>query len=389
MTMRKSYLFVLAALIAVSAYSQKKPKINAANSAREKGELAEAKAIIDEAIVHEKTKDDAKTWYYRGLIYATIDTTSNADIAALSDNAMEEAVKAFDKAHELDPDEKGLYVTGNMGIPTLMSQQISEYYSFYYNKGVEGFQNEEFQTAVDNFISASMVMPEDTNAIVNAAYAAHNGELFEQAVELYGTAIDKGASSTDLYYNQINIMISGLKDNEGALALIDEALKVLPNDPNLSKQRISLLIQLEKVDEAKADLTKAIENEPDNAALYFSLGILLGETEDFEGAKNAYVKAVEIDPDHYGANFNLGVELINEAQDVIKEVNNLGMSKADQKKARDMQPVIKDKLKAALPQWERIYELKPEDTTTIETLAYIYNNLDMKEKFNEMSEKLN
>ena len=56
MTMRKSYLFVLAALIVVSAYSQKKPKINAANSAREKGELADAKAIIDEAIVHEKNK---------------------------------------------------------------------------------------------------------------------------------------------------------------------------------------------------------------------------------------------------------------------------------------------------------------------------------------------
>ncbi len=387
--MRKSYLFVLAALIVVSAYSQKKPKINAANSAREKGELAEAKAIIDEAIVHEKTKDDAKTWYYRGLIYATIDTTSNAEIAALSDNAMEEAVKAFAKASEIDPDEKGLYLTGDMGIPVLMDQQIGEYYSFYYNKGVDAFQNNEFQTAVDNFVFASKVMPEDTSAIVNAAYAAHNGELFEQAVESYSAAIERGASSPDLYYNQINILISGLKDNEGALALIDKALIAMPNDPNLTKQRISLLIQLEKVDEAKADLNKAIDNEPDNADLYFTLGILLGETKDYAGAKEAYQKAIAIDPDHYGANFNLGVELINEAQDVIKEVNNLGMSKADQKKARDMQPVIKDKLKAALPQWERIYELKPEDTTTIETLAYIYNNLDMKEKFNEMSKKLN
>ncbi|MBE61532.1 MAG: hypothetical protein CMB89_04175 [Flammeovirgaceae bacterium] len=121
----------MAMIIAFAGYAQKKPKINQANSAREKGELAEAKSIIDEAIVHEKTKDDAKTWYYRGLIYATIDTTSNAEMAALSDKAMEEAVAAFAKAKELDPDEKGLYITGDMGIPVLMSQQIGEYYNYY------------------------------------------------------------------------------------------------------------------------------------------------------------------------------------------------------------------------------------------------------------------
>ncbi len=382
-------MFVIAAIIASVGHAQKKPKINQANALREKGELAEAKSIIDEAIVFEKVKDNAKTWYYRGLIYATIDTTSNAEHAALSDKAMEEAVKAFAKASELDPEEKGLYITGDLGIPVLMSQQVGDYFSFYYNKGVESFQNNEYQKAVDNFQNAAHISAEDTSAIVNAAYAAHNGELYDQAVKYYGHAVERGAGSIDLYYNPINILISAKKDNEAALALIDKALVAFPNDPNLTKNRINLLIQLDKVGEAKEDLVKAIEAEPDNADLYFTLGVLLDETDDVAGSKESYSKAIGIDSEHYGANFNYGVVLINEAQDIIKEVNNLGMSSADQKKAREMQPIIKDKLKAALPQWEKIYQLKSDDTQVMETLAYIYNNLDMKEKFNEISSKMN
>ena len=148
------------------------------------------------------------------------------------------------------------------------------------------------------------------------------------------------------------------------------------------------MIQLEKVEEAKADLRKAIEAEPDNEDLHFTMGVLLEETEDVDGAAAAYKKAIEVNPDHFESNFNYGVLLINQANDVIKEVNNLGMSKADQKKAKEMQPVITEKLKEALPQWEKVYEIKPEETTAIETLAYIYNQLGMKEKYKEMSSKL-
>merc|ERR1712000_252064 len=130
---------------------------------------------------------------------------------------------------------------------------------------------------------------------------------------------------------------------------VDTALEVFPTDGALIKNRINLLIQLEKVEEAKTDLKKAIESEPENTDLYFTLGILLDETGDLEGSKEAYKKAIAITPNHFESNYNYGVILINEANEIIKEVNNLGMSKADQKKADEMQPKIKEKLKEALP----------------------------------------
>ncbi len=386
--MKRTYIIMMALVVSLAGYAQKKPKITKANQARENGDLAEAKAIIDAAIEYEKVKDDGKTWYYRGLIYATIDTTSNEQYAGLSDNALEEAVAAFNKADEIDPEGKGYYVTGMMGIPVLKEQQISNYYSYYYNKAVMAFQDSEYQTAVDAFEKSYYIVPDDTNAYINAAYAAHNGQLYDAATKNYRLAIDNGATSKDLYYNYVSILTSALDDKEGALAVVDEALGKYPSDGTLQKNRINLLINMGKIDEARSNLEEAIESEPDNANLYFTLAVINDELKEQERAIKAYLKAIEIDPNHFEANFNYGVILINQANETIKESNSLGMSKADQKKARELEPVINQKLKDALPQWEKVHEINSSDRTAMETLAYIYTQLKMKEKANAMNKKL-
>lgn len=386
--MKRFYMIAMALILSFGGYAQKKPKINKANQAREQGNLAEAKEIIDAAIEHEKTKDDGKTWYYRGLIYATIDTTSNEEHSSLAANAMEEAMRSFKKAEEIDPEEKDYYVTGEFGIPVLKAQQMDAYYSYYYNNAVNSFQNNEYQEAVDNFEKSYYIMPEDTNAYINAAYAAHNGELYDAAKQNYAKALESGANSKDLYYNYVNIVASIDKDQEKALEVVNQGLEAYPSDGTLAKTRINILIEMGKIDEAKSNLEAAIEAEPGNANLYFTLGVLNDELGNQEKAVEAYKKAIEADPNHYESNYNYGVILINKANDVIKESNNLGMSKADQKRAKELEPMIDVKLKEALPQWEKIYELKPEDKTTLETLSYLYTQLKMKDKAQKMRDKL-
>ncbi len=133
---------------------------------------------------------------------------------------------------------------------------------------------------------------------------------------------------------------------------------------------------------------KEIESETENAKKYFTLAVINDELKEQERAIKAYLKAIEIDPNHFEANFNYGVILINQANETIKESNSLGMSKADQKKARELEPVINQKLKDARPQWEKVHEINSSDRTAMETLAYIYTQLKMKEKANAMNKKL-
>ena len=147
--MKRNILFLLVLLISGVAYGQKKPKINKALSALEDGELNEAKEIVDAAIVHEKTKDDPETWYYRALVYSAIDTTSRPEFENLDPDPLEVAVEGFQKAEELNTKSSELYITGEQGFPILRSQHVQMLWGYYLNKGVQAFQAGDHARALD------------------------------------------------------------------------------------------------------------------------------------------------------------------------------------------------------------------------------------------------
>lgn len=54
-------------------------KISMAITEFQAGNLDSSKVYIDQAAIHDETKSDAKTWYYRGFIYKKIYTTNEAE----------------------------------------------------------------------------------------------------------------------------------------------------------------------------------------------------------------------------------------------------------------------------------------------------------------------
>jgi len=385
--MRRLFTIGFCLLIVAAADAQKKPKINKAKRAWEDGELVEAKNIIDRATKHEKTKDEGDTWYYRGLIYATIDTTTNESFAELKNDALETAMASFKKAEELDTKDKGYYITGDNGLPVLMNQQITGYFSHYFNKAVASYQSEEFGKASKYFENANRIMPEDTSSVTNAGYAAQANDNPERALKLFKKAIDAGAQAKGLFYNTIALLRQNERTDE-ALEVIQKGKEIYPTDNQLNRQEISILIDSGKSEEAKERLISAVENEPDDPALRFALGLLYEELEQPEKAKEAYEAAIEADPEHYESNFNLAVMVFTKANKLYKEQSQLGISSADKKRARELKPKIKEGFEKALPLWEKVYELKPNEKPAIETLAFLYAYLGMNDKAKEMKSKL-
>ena len=55
----------------------------------------------------------------------------------------------------------------------------------------------------------------------------------------------------------------------------------------------------------KNGLIAAIEKEPENPQLYFSLGVMYDQLEDFENARVTYIKSLEVDPSFFNSSFNL------------------------------------------------------------------------------------
>lgn len=392
----KRFSFLVFALLFASAavLGQKKPKLGKVESMYKSGDYAGALEMITAAETYEKTMNNKKTYFLKGLIYAAIDTAG----LTLAENPRQVARAAFDKYEELEEEGKEESMINANGIFTY-TQLIDTYYSYYFNKGATAYSEEKFGMAMTQFGNAAEVRPSDTTAYLYAGYAASNANDYQAAKANYEKAIEMGVTAKDPYNLLIYIYSSVDNDNEKALAHTRKAIAKFPDDNDFRRNEIQLLISMEKIDEARQNLEKAIEAEPNDPALHFSLGVMydnLSESKETDEEKSAmqdkalasYQTAIDKDPAYLNAYYNAGVMMISRANEIIKMKNNLGISKADQKKAAALEPQIVEKLTLALPYWEKVNELEADQQKTLETLQYLYVQLKMMDKAEAVMDQL-
>jgi len=378
-------LLGFALISTTNIYAQKeiKPKLSKIESLFKKGELIEAKEISDVSISYEKTMDNPKTWYLRGLIYMALDTS--ASMVGVTNDALKTSISSFIKSDALIEDKSNeLFIADDYGYPTTKTQQIESYWGFYYNKAATAFGEKDFVEAITSFNNAALIKPNDTNSVINAGYAAVQAKMYDQAKNSFYKAIELGSTDKDVRLILIYVVSTGQKLLEESLEIIRDARVLYPSDNELARQEINILIQLDRSEEATTNLIRAIEAEPNDPNLHFTLGILHEEiglkldseaekSERIELARKAYTAAINADPNYYNGHYNLGVLAMTEVNIYIKRQNSLGYSKIDLKKAEELEPIIQEKLSLALPLWEHTVILKDDELPALETPSYLYS----------------
>ena len=385
--MKRITLFLLM-LATVSTYAQKaaKPNLNKALTSWREGKLDEAKANIDLAPTYEKTMNDPKAWYYRGLIYGSIDTTSNEAFRALDPNAFTVAMESFKKADELS-NGKELFIQDASGMPVMKTQQMTYWANTYINKGASLYQEEDLENSLKAFEKAQMIIPDDTLAYFYAGFVANSLENYDKAIASFQKYIDLGGKSSDAYLSIININSGPKANKEEALRVVRLAKPKFPNNPDLPKVEIGLLIDLKRIDEAKSGLEDAIKKEPTNKILHFYLGYANASLNDFETAKKNYEEALKIDPQYFEAQLYLAKLVYADAASIKKEMSNLGITAADKKKRFELDKQLVEKLKIALPYWEKAEKLNPSDQEVLDTLYSIYVDLDLQDQLKRVEKR--
>jgi tetratricopeptide (TPR) repeat protein len=359
--------------VSVSAQKKQKPNINKALKSLQEGNLAEAKQMIDEATTYEKTMNDGKTWYYRGLIYAAIDTTSNPAVNALADDALTVAIESFAKADQLGKKDNEYFVTDASGvIPVTKTQQIDQIAGHYLNKGAALYQTDSLAEALENFEKTQKIKPDDTTSYFYAGFVANAMEDHDKALANFEKYIEKGGTSSDAYSLMINTYSGPKEDKEKALEVARRAKEKYPENPEFPKVEIGLLIDMEKIDEAKKGLEEAVKREPDNKQYQFYLGYVNSREENFEEAKKHFQEALRIDPTYFDAQYYLAQVYLIDAAKIAEQVKNLGISAADKKKQAELDKVLVQKYKVALPYWEKAEQMKPNDLDVLDRLKTIY-----------------
>jgi len=379
--MKKSLSIILFLSIAIFGYAQK-GSVSKAKNYRTKGDLISAKAEIDVAITIEKTAKKPATWFERGEIYKTIALNEDEAISGIDTDALVKAHEAYKKV--LSMEKEGAVNA------VFSSQYIDALWGFHLNKGGEQYSEENFKAAYGSFVNALKIKPEDSTSLLYAGVAAQQSEDYANTILQYNKLVDLNIASIDVYSTLIYIERAINKDEEKALEIIYQAKKVYPSDTKLSQEEIGILINLDRLDQAKDRIKSEIERDPTNVNLYLNLAIMhdnlgtasaeKGDKENaainFEIAKENYQKVVELDSENYVGNFNLGAIYVNSAKVYYDEVRDMDLRTYDKKGPATVEKANAI-LKEGLPYMKKSTEVKPEDIDALKALQQMYTQLKM------------
>jgi len=296
-----------------------------------------------------------------------------AEVAA---NPIQLAADSYIKAMELDT--KGSSKAENIQGLTIM-ETISV------NEGINHYNAGTFDKAFKHFDAANMMAEKmgivDSTAIFNAALSADRGEDFVNAEKYYRKAIDMNFPDPALYKFLFDTKMNLDKKDE-AFEVLKEGRAKHPDNQGLIIDEVNLYLQDDRLEEALENLELSLKNDPDNAVLNYSAGSVYDNLGKTDQARVAYEKALSLKPDYFEANYNLGASYYNEAAAIIKEVNDMPLSKTKEMDAGTEK--AKTIFAQALPFLEKAYSLDANDASTIASLKEIYVRLNMLDKVKAM-----
>jgi tetratricopeptide (TPR) repeat protein len=395
-------LFVLLLILspfAVLAQKEVKPSLPKAEKALKENKLDEAKAIIDattasqEFMVTKKgepSKNAAKAWFLKGVIYAAMDTTKNTAWNELDTNAFATAKESFDKAKELGgADAKG-YINDAFGLPIDNQAVKLNLAQAYFNKAITEYQdNKDYKKAFQITENTLYFIPEDTSVLLNAGvYFGPAAEEYEKSVVYMKEYIAKGGKSQDPYIMLFGIYRDRTKDFDAALKVAQDAMKKFPNNPDFPKYELDIYIKTNKLPEAREAMTKQAMADPTDKESRYYLGVINQELKDNKEARKWYDEAVKIDPKYFEAQLAIAELVYLDAKEVKAQMNQLGITADDKKKRFELDKVYVEKLKVALPYFEALEKLNPDEPKVLDNLLNIYTDLGNEPQMNRIMKKM-
>ena len=409
--MKKQIIIAIAISISAFSFAQKK-ELKSAEKAIKSNNFAEAKGALAQAESLMSGMDDKSIAKYYFLTGQTLYANGKG---SLTD--MDAALENFNKAESEYKSE----------IAELKQVMLSG----LLKSGNDAYSEKDYSKASKYFERSYRLAERDTVYLYYAAATAINVQEYDRALTLYEELKDLGYTGIETEYYATNIETgeeevldkntrdlyvqgkSHIKpgerksdskqpeivknialiyvsngDNEKALAAMKEARAQSPDDVNLILTEANVHYKMGNTEEFKNLLTKATEMDPKNAELQYNLGVISAESDQPEEARGHYEKAIELDPDYINAYINLSALVLAKEEPIIKEMNSLGSSKADNAKYDELREERTELYKEAVPYLTKALEIGPKNINAARTLMNIYSILGETDKYKSLKEKV-
>ena len=375
--MKKLAILISFSLLFVLGGFAQKNKRTSAYMYNNNGEYAKAQESIDQAIKHDKTINDAKTWLYRGEIYYNIAVSEDPEIKALATDAASISYESLARSKELD-------VKGNFdGEISLFLNYLTNY---FYNTGSAAFQESNYGDAIKDFEYAFKIAETDGRFDTIAAFNIGMAGVFANSPAIASEYLKKCVDvdflnpNVYIYYSRSS---KQLGDSTLALEIIKQGRERMPDELPILLEEAQWYLEQGQKEALLASLMEAIEADPENANLYFLIGKTYDDKQEYDLAEEYYKKAAEVKPDFFEAFYNIGAIYVNQAAEVQAQANDLPLNETEL--YNELTEKASGYLEKAVPYLEKSLEIRPDDTPTIAALKEAYGRLKMNDKLEELN----
>ena len=132
-------------------------------------------------------------------------------------------------------------------------------------------------------------------------------------------------------------------------------------------------------------MNAAIQKDPNNAQLYDVMGRVYEGLKDYAKAEEFFTKAYSLDSENADILSNLGRVYYNQGVNKLGEANAI----TDSQKYQEESAKAKALFEKAMPYFEKVHQLKPDDRDCMTALRGIYYNLNMGDKFDAIEAEMN
>ena len=303
--------------------------------------------------------------------------------SAVADNKKEDYKSASKKLYDaylINPDKENnihyLYYAASSAVNAKEYDLSLEYYLFLKNMGYTGITSEFFVTPVESGIEEKVTETE------------YN--LFKSSKDYTNPRIGKTESRLPEIVKNIALIYVQKGEVDLAISAIKEAREINPEDVNLLLSEADLYIKLGDKLKFKELMQEAITKDPNNAILYYNLGVINGDQGKFEDAMTYYKKALELDNTYAPTYLNI-VGLILEGESALVDKMNAIVTsnkRSDQAKYDSLELERENLYNDCLPYLEKLIEIDPKNIEALKTAKNIYYTVGENEKFKLMNAKI-
>jgi tetratricopeptide (TPR) repeat protein len=260
-----------------------------------------------------------------------------------------------------------------------IQRMTQEKWTMAFNRGVQAGKDEDYEKALEEFKTATIIDPTNPDAYNNLGFAYTNLDRLDEALDAYGKVLELDQNNVAARINSGVIYFK--KDQaEKAAKMFQRALEI---DAGNKSALTMWTLSLETLaDEQRRDLAQATTKDD-------SLRVMETVKKTLNEAAEVYRQAIEAHPEEKNFVYNLGVLYASKlrnyqaAEPLFKKVTELDPEDVDAWFNLATAQLNTDDLDGALVSLEKAVELTPDNPDVWYQLGIIYVKKGMKEKGEE------